>query len=246
MSSRSAEAPASATITRAVLFDVDFTLIEPGPAFQAEGYRAFCARHGITVDAARFADAVAAAAPLLDRPGHAYDPDLFIRYTRGIIEGMGGTGDRLERCAREIYEEWSSFHHFSLYPDVEPALRRLAGAGMCLGLVSNAQRPLDTFASHFALDGLITVTVSSAEHGYMKPHPGIFAAALERMAVAPHEAVMVGDSLRHDIEGARRAGMRGVLVRRGSRKPCAAESDAELQRMGIPVIESLAALPPLL
>ena len=27
--------------TRAVFFDVDFTLIYPGPMFQAEGYRAF-------------------------------------------------------------------------------------------------------------------------------------------------------------------------------------------------------------
>ena len=34
--------------TRAVFFDVDFTLIYPGPVFQGEGYRAFCARtrHG--------------------------------------------------------------------------------------------------------------------------------------------------------------------------------------------------------
>ena len=36
--------------TQAVFFDVDFTLIYPGPAFQGEGYRTFCARHGIEVD----------------------------------------------------------------------------------------------------------------------------------------------------------------------------------------------------
>ena len=30
----------------AVLFDVDFTLIQPGPMFRAEGYEAFCARYG--------------------------------------------------------------------------------------------------------------------------------------------------------------------------------------------------------
>ena len=46
--------PISADMTRAVLFDVDFTLIYPGPTFQGEGYQAFCARHGMAVDPARF------------------------------------------------------------------------------------------------------------------------------------------------------------------------------------------------
>ena len=48
----------------------------------------------------------------------------------------------------------------------------------------------------------------------MKPHPSIFQEALRRAAVSPGESVMVGDSFRHDIEGARRLGMRGVLVAR--------------------------------
>src|SRR5438094_937478 len=54
---------------RAVFFDVDFTLICPGPMFGGEGYRAFCARYGMDVDAARFAAAVAGAAPRLDVEG---------------------------------------------------------------------------------------------------------------------------------------------------------------------------------
>ena len=44
-------------LIRAVFFDVDFTLIYPGPKFQGEGYRQFCARHAISVDPARFAAA---------------------------------------------------------------------------------------------------------------------------------------------------------------------------------------------
>jgi putative hydrolase of the HAD superfamily len=226
--------------TRAVLFDVDFTLIYPGPIFQAEGYRTFCHRYGIAVDERRFADAVSRAAVLLERPDHAYDPDIFIRYTCGIITGMGGEGDRVEPCAREIYDEWSSYHHFSLYPDVEPALRDLHAAGVRVGLVSNSQRPLEIFAEHFALDGLIAAAVSSAEHGYLKPHPSIFREALRLMEVAPEASVMIGDSLRHDIEGARRAGMRGVLLRRPDRDaPPVGASDEDLERLGIPVIASL-------
>ena len=46
---------------RAVFFDVDFTLIHPGPRFQGVGYQASCARHGIEVDAGKFDSAVAGA-----------------------------------------------------------------------------------------------------------------------------------------------------------------------------------------
>ena len=43
----------------------------------------------------------------------------------------------------------------------------------------------------------------------MKPHPSIFEAALEQAGVAAAEALMVGDSLKADIEGALATGMRG-------------------------------------
>ena len=78
--------------TRAVFFDVDFTLIRPGPAFQGGCYQEFCARYGIDVDASLFDDAVRASSPLLDGGDGAYDPQVFIRYTQRIIEGMGGRG----------------------------------------------------------------------------------------------------------------------------------------------------------
>jgi FMN phosphatase YigB (HAD superfamily) len=48
---------------------------------------------------------------------------------------------------------------------------------------------------------------------------------------------MVGDSLVHDVEGARRVGMRGVLLHRGS---------GPLPDVHVPVIRNLTDLPPLL
>ncbi len=78
--------------TDAVFFDVDFTLIYPGPVFQGVGYRRFCDGHGIIVDEKRFDGAVRAALADLEDAGHLYHDDIFIRYTRRIIEGMGGTG----------------------------------------------------------------------------------------------------------------------------------------------------------
>ena len=224
--------------TRAVFFDVDFTLIHPGPIFQGVGYRDFCRRYGVVVDADAFDRAVAEASVLLHEPVEIYDPDIFIRYTSRIIQGMGGSGPGVDAASRDIYSEWAGCHHFDLYDDVPEVLRRIHAAGVQIGLISNTQRCLASFQSHFSLDGLFAVSLSSAEHGYMKPHPSIFHAALQKVGAAPSEAVMVGDSLRHDIEGARSIGMRGVLVARGE-APEACPED-------VPVIRSLHELPELL
>lgn len=232
---------------RAVCFDVDFTLIYPGPSLQGEGYAHFCAQRGAPVDATRFRTAVALAAPILDEiKAHNYDAQLFIDYTRAIIGHMGGLGPGADAAARDIYEEWAACRHFFLYDDVEPALRALAAGGLKIGLISNTQRPLDEFAAHFALEGLIGVAVSSAEHGFLKPHPSIFEHALERLGVDADQAVMVGDSVKHDIEGARRLGMGAVLVRRngdGLASPLQRSLGAGFE--DVPVIASLAELPSL-
>ncbi len=225
--------------TRAVFFDVDFTLIYPGPMFQGEGYAQFGARHGMQIDPARFAAAVNAAAPILDDDQRlVYEDELFIRYTRRIIEEMGGRGPALDACAREVYAEWAACQHFFLYDDVAPAMKELSAAGYRLGLISNSHRCLASFQQHFDLHGLVVAAVSSSAHGYLKPHPSIFEAALTLVGVAPDQAVMVGDSYRHDIEGAQRVGMRGVLVRRDG-----GEAGGE---MNVPVISSLSELAPLL
>ena len=172
------------TTTKAVFFDVDFTLIHPGPTFDAEGYRMFCQRHGLAVDIARFDDAVAAASRELEVGADArYRAELFVRFGRRVIEEMGGRGAGLEACAKEIYDEWAVCRHFSLYADVKPALRQLHATGLRLGLISNTHRCLDAFQSHFDLDALIAGAVSSSDHGYMKPHPSIFEAALRELGV---------------------------------------------------------------
>jgi HAD superfamily hydrolase (TIGR01662 family) len=226
-------------VISSLFFDVDFTLIYPGPTFQGEGYRAFCARYGIGVDASRFDNAVRAASSILDaEQDQVYDAGIFVRYICRIIEEMGGGGERMAACATEIYEEWAACQHFVLYDDVAPALWELAGRGLRIGVISNSHRPLESFLSHFELGEVITATVSSSEHGYMKPHPSIFEAALRLMNASAGESVMIGDSLTHDIEGARRVGMHGILVHR-SEDPMPAVD-------GVPVIRSIAELPALL
>ena len=223
--------------TAAVFFDVDFTLIHPGPRFQGVGYQESCARRGIPVDIARFEAAVAGASGLLDSEDHFYDDAVFVRYTQRIIELMGGAGPGVLEVAKEIYDDWAEHRHFELYDDVEDTLRTLQANGLRLGLISNSHRPLRSFGSHFGLEGLLTVTISSYDHGFMKPHPSIFERALREMGVSAPEAVMVGDSFAHDVAGARQVGMTGILLARNGPP----SSDA-----GAPVIRSLGELPTLL
>jgi putative hydrolase of the HAD superfamily len=225
-------------VIKAVFFDVDFTLIYPGPTFQAEGYRRACAARGIDVDPSKFDEATAASSFILDEvEEQIYNHDVFIHYTASIIEKMGGRGAEVVDVAREIYDQWSVNHHFEMYDDVAPVLTELQRRGFIVGAISNSHRSLDAFAEHFSLRNIITVTVSGFEHGYMKPHRSIFEAALDRAKVRAGDAMMVGDSVAHDITGALNAGWPAVLLRRSGERP-----DVH----GVKVISSLSELPPLL
>lgn len=223
---------------RAVFFDVDFTLIRPGVAFQGQGYRDFCARRGVIVDPGAFERAAIAASETLEVRGRPYDPEIFVDYTRRIIEAMGGRGPEVLAAARDIYAEWAFCHHFSLYEEVPDVLRALHREGYSIGLISNTQRSLTEFERHFDLSGLFSVAISSSDHGYMKPHPSIFEEGMRRIGVSPAEAAMVGDSVPHDIAGARSAGMRAILVSRSGLSRHAPPD--------VPVIRTLRDLRPLL
>lgn len=211
--------------TAAVFFDVDFTLIRPGPRFLGEGYAGTCARHGVDVVPQLFEVAVAGAASVLDSAEQLYHADLFVNYTSRIIKLMGGRGPGVALAAREIYDDWAEHHHFEMYDDVPDSLTALRARGLKLGMISNSHRCLTSFQSHFEIEGLMSVTISSAEFGVMKPDPRIFHEALVRMDVPASRAVMVGDSLAHDVIGARQVGMRAVLLDRGA---CAPTDDPEI------------------
>ena len=225
---------------RAVFFDVDFTLIHPGPRFQGPGYAATCETHGVAVDAACFEAAVAHALPMLDDLADPlYDHGLFIAYTAAIIERMGGLGEGVRRAAAEIYEDWAANHHFDLYDDVQDVLPTLAARGLALGVISNSHRSLEAFTEHFSLDRYVRTHVSAHPNRYMKPHPSIFEAALASAGVAPGEAVMVGDSLKADVRGALNVGMRAVWLRRSG-------DDSAERPAHVPMIRRLHDLPALL
>jgi HAD superfamily hydrolase (TIGR01549 family) len=203
---------------RAVLFDVDFTLVRPGPELGPEGYRRRGEQFGLALDPARYDEARAAAVEALERhPQLMHDEEIWVAFTERIVRGMGGDGERAHECAVAIERAWEEHGNFDLYEDALPVLERLRGAGLKLGLVSNGVRDLDDFVVHHALD--VDVAVCSRAHGRIKPHETIFRAALEALETEPEEAVMVGDSLADDVEGAQALGMRAFLVDRENRYP---------------------------
>jgi putative hydrolase of the HAD superfamily len=203
---------------QAVLFDVDFTLVKPGPLLGPEGYRTAGKRLGLTLDPARYQEARAAAVEDLEHhPELEHDEEIWIRFTEGIVRGMGGEGPTVRAAAEAITGGWLHSENFELYEDTLPVLAALREHGLRIGLVSNTSRELDAFVGHFRLD--VDAWVSSGAHGKVKPDPSIFRAVLELLGVAPEGAVMVGDSPLDDVEGARALGMRAYLIDREGRFP---------------------------
>jgi putative hydrolase of the HAD superfamily len=212
---------------RAVLFDVDFTLCRPGPELSADRYARIAARHGITLDTSRYDDARDAAVLNLKRhPELMHDESIWHRFTEEIFIGMGGPEALASECATEIEEGWGVSENFELFEDVLPVLDELRAAGLKIAVVSNGVRDLKEFVAHHRLD--VDAIVDSRSHGRVKPHPTIFQAALDVLDVPAVEAVMVGDSLEEDVEGARALGMRAILVDREDRHPEIEERLADL------------------
>lgn len=219
-----------------MLFDVDFTLCKPGPLLGPRGYQAAGLRHGLKLDPDRYQAArLAAFDDLRHHPELDHDDTIWLRFTEDIVRGMGGTGPEVTRVAEEITGGWEHHDNFELYDDTIPTLEAVRAAGLKIALVSNTTRNLNEFVDHYHLD--VDAVVTSRLHGKVKPHPTIFRAALSLLDVAAHEALMVGDSVVDDIEGAQQAGIKALLIDRdGSHPPgprTLATLDELMPRLGI-------------
>ncbi len=123
---------------------------------------------------------------------------------------------------------------FTPFDDVAPALARLRRDGARLVVVSNWDVSLHEVLGSTGLDALVDGAVASAEVGAAKPQPEIFERALEIAGVEAAEAWHAGDTWEADVEGARAAGVRPVLVDR--------EAPADGERDGVATVRSLAGL----
>jgi putative hydrolase of the HAD superfamily len=103
---------------------------------------------------------------------------------------------------------------FEVYPDVPATLAELRARGLSLVVVSNWDVSLPAVLADVGLAGALDGVLTSAALGAPKPAVAIFEAALALAGVAAEQAVHVGDSLAHDVAGARAAGVAPVLLRR--------------------------------
>jgi putative hydrolase of the HAD superfamily len=120
---------------------------------------------------------------------------------------------------------------FEPYPDAIPGLRALRERGLTLVIASNWDCSLPDWLGPPGLLELVDGIVTSAEVRAAKPAPEVFLRALEVADVRPDEALHVGDSLANDIEGARAAGIRALLVARAGEPPSDVEAVRSLEEV---------------
>jgi putative hydrolase of the HAD superfamily len=217
---------------RAVLLDAGGVFLLP----EARRIVGAFGRAGVAVPAERLPDAHYRAAGTFST---ALDVDAdwagsWRAYLDAYVDACAGDVDDPEEVHRHLDSE---FADASLWLDVVsgavPGLRALAGTGVALGVVSNADglmaqrlRDLEILQVGPGLGVEVGCVIDSGEVGVMKPDPRIFELALVALDVAAAEAWYVGDMPAFDVVGARRAGLRPFLM-----DPLALHTTADYDRV---------------
>jgi FMN phosphatase YigB (HAD superfamily) len=118
-----------------------------------------------------------------------------------------------------MYDAYQDTCHWHAFPDVVPALDRLAAAGIRLGIVSDWGHGLEAIVRKLGLAEYMDFVVVSSRLRVSKPDPAVFHMALARIGVAPADALYVGDTYVKDVLGARAAGLTPVLIDRPGHAP---------------------------
>ena len=189
------------TNLRAVLFDVDGTLIDSNDAharawedvFREEGY------------AARFADV----RPLIGMGGDKLLPKVI------GVDAESERGKALGERRKQIFKE-RYLPHLEPFPGARQLLEKLRARGLTLVVATSAQEDeLGGLLDQAGVADMFAETTTSSDADSSKPDPDIIQAALGRAGhVAPSAALMVGDTP-YDVEAASRAGVGTVAVRSG-------------------------------
>ena len=186
------------TPRRAVLFDLDGTLVDSAP------------------------DLAGAANDLLAEHGRDPMPYGALRPmasagARGLVGAAFGLGpgddgfDVLRERFLQIYEGRLT-RSTRLFDPVEPMLAAIEAAGMPWGIVTNKMaRYTDPLVAHLGLDTRAAALVSGDTTPHAKPHPAPLFEAARRLGLEASACVYVGDD-RRDIEAGRAASMLTVAV----------------------------------
>jgi HAD superfamily hydrolase (TIGR01509 family) len=219
-------AEGTARALEGVLFDYGETLVEfvrPDDALVAAdaAIAALLAANGhgaLTAEALRKTVLDRVEDEVLDHQRHGDLREIsVVDASRAAYAGAGiDLGDALlDEVLRIEQEAWWQGAH--LDPAAVPLLDALRQDGLRVGLCSNAPYRVPSLhaqLAHVGLNAHLDTVTFSAEVGWRKPSPRMFAAASAALGTDAAGTVMVGDSETHDIAGARAFGMRTVLLRR--------------------------------
>jgi putative hydrolase of the HAD superfamily len=123
------------------------------------------------------------------------------------------SNDDLEKELYEIYI--NRFDKIKYYPEVPVALTKIKSLGFKIALLSNTESiRMKEMEEKLSLKKYFDYLSYSFETRLLKPEPKAFLHVLKKMKVLPEEALMVGDSLRTDIAGAKAVGMHTCLINR--------------------------------
>jgi putative hydrolase of the HAD superfamily len=211
-----------------VTFDAGGTLLLPHPSVGAV-YREVALLHGRDYPAAvldsRFRDAF----QNVSKDDSVPDPEARERdfWRRVVLETLSAPELEAMRDFDGFFAElWESFAHASRWREIDGAgatLRELRKRGYRLGIISNWDKRLHTVLEETGLSELFEAVVISTETTSEKPDAAIFRTAEAAFGVTPERCLHVGDSRKHDIDGARAAGWGALLVRHDDGPGCDGE-----------------------
>jgi HAD superfamily hydrolase (TIGR01509 family) len=200
-------------MTKAVLFDVDGTLIDSNDQ-HARAWVASLAQYGHAVPFDRVR-------PLIGMGGDKVLPELVPGLTEDSDEGKAIAKARVD---------WFMQHELPTIPptrgarDLLVAVRR-RGARVVVA-TSAKKAELDALLARGDLGPLIDMATTSDDAEDSKPDPDIIGAALKKAHVRADEAVMIGDT-QYDVEAAHKAGVKCVaLLCGGNPRETLREADA--------------------
>jgi putative hydrolase of the HAD superfamily len=196
-----------------VSLDVGGVLTVPDEGFISHAL----ARRGVPHDRARFDLAHWHAMAEVERCRSK--PEEFTDYQRGLLRALDVPDAYLEPGAAVLAEIQGCSLWCQRVPGAMDAARRLAAAGLRLGLTSNADGTIEDMLRRHEIAQVGSGVGIAVEHitdsgvlGRNKPDPAMFLATAEGLDLAPDRICHLGDSAAFDAEGAAAVGMLAVHV----------------------------------
>lgn len=198
----------------AVLFDAGNTLVFVNPHRCLDIYREV----GIEAcDVRRFREAEglarAALASKVEEGSAGTESHMWQEYFQTIFRESGVPEPLLQDVAARVKEVHDLEHLWDFVDEDTPgALQAILDAGYRLAVISNADGRVEALLEDRGLTGFFEFVLDSHVVGVEKPDPAIFRAAVDRLGVEPDRCLYVGDLYPVDVVGARRAGLRALLL----------------------------------